>query len=145
MNTSPEGDGGYWYHGADNDGASGWGFTSQKYGAMWIRKDNHRGPWYYDGEIDLGYGAALRAAATIVFDDPVFGLVAYGGEVREVEGGLEVIPRDGLRQRLWVLREGRAPVQVVLHGEHFAPEVPIAVANDGTVQYEIEPSDPASR
>ena len=45
-----------------------------------------RGPWRYDGEIDLGYGGALRMAATIVTRDPVFGWFAYGGAMTEREG-----------------------------------------------------------
>jgi hypothetical protein len=31
-----------------------------------------RGPWYYASEVDLGYSGALRTAATILADDPVF-------------------------------------------------------------------------
>jgi hypothetical protein len=38
-----------------------------------------RGPWHYDGEIDLGFGGALRSAATVVTRDPIFGWFAYGG------------------------------------------------------------------
>src|SRR5262249_22577378 len=36
--------------------------------------------WPYDGEIDLGFGGALRMAATMLTRDPIFGWVAYGGE-----------------------------------------------------------------
>jgi len=67
---------GFWYPGADNDGASGWAFSPEKYAPIWLRKENPRGAWSYDGEIDLGYCGALRAAATIVADDPLFGMIA---------------------------------------------------------------------
>ena len=69
-----------------------------KFGPAWIRKDAPRGPWQYGGEIDLGYGAGLRMAATIVADDPLFGLVAYGGTLTTTGGQIAVVPRDGLRQ-----------------------------------------------
>jgi hypothetical protein len=93
MNTSPDGASGYWAPGAANDGASGWGFKSEKFGSMWIRKETDRGPWYYDGEIDLGYGAALRmldlleAYGPLELDDPVLGriTVGVGGSLTPVE------------------------------------------------------------
>jgi hypothetical protein len=62
-----------------------------------------RGPWWYDGEIDLGYGGALRMASTIVTRDPVFGWFAYGGETSERENELSIHPRDGLRRRFIVV------------------------------------------
>jgi len=62
-----------------------------------------RGPWWYDGEIDLGFGGALRMASTIVTQDPVFGWFAYGGKVSESEEELSIHPRDGLRRRFQVV------------------------------------------
>ena len=94
---------GYWYPGKENDGASGWAITPEKYSGMWIRQDNGRGSWPYDGEIELGYGAALRTAATIVADDPLFGWIAYGGQLEVIEGRFDVLPQDGLRQRLHIV------------------------------------------
>ena len=97
---------GYWFPGPENDGASGWQFMTAKFGRAWIRKDVPRGPWHYDGEIDLGYGAGLRLAATIVADDPLFGLIAYGGALTTTGGQIAVVPRDGLRQRFAVVGQG---------------------------------------
>jgi hypothetical protein len=94
---------GYWFPGKENDGAAGWQFMSQKHGRAWMGTDVPRGPWHYDGEIDLGFGGALRAAATVVTEDPIFGWIAYGGVLEEAGGRLSVIPRDGLRQRLAVV------------------------------------------
>jgi hypothetical protein len=65
-----------------------------------------RGPWHYDGEIDLGFGAALRMAATIVTRDPIFGWFAYGGVLTKKGNTLEIIPRDGLRRRFDVVIPG---------------------------------------
>ena len=97
---------GYWFPGAENDGASGWQFMTAKFGRAWIRKDVPRGPWHYDGEIDLGYGASLRMAATIVADDPLFGMIPYGGALTTTGGQIAVVPRDGLRQRFAVVGQG---------------------------------------
>jgi hypothetical protein len=110
MNTGrPETNYGFWFPGPENDGASGWQFQSAKAGGAWMGSSYPggvtvpRGPWRYDGEIDLGYGGALRMAATIVTRDPVFGWFAYGGAMTERGEMLEVEPRDGLRQRLDVV------------------------------------------
>jgi hypothetical protein len=97
---------GYWYPGPENDGASGWQFQTAKAGPAWMGSSVPggivvpRGPWRYDGEIDLGYGGALRMAATVVTRDPIFGWFAYGGTLAERGGDLRIVPRDGLRRRL---------------------------------------------
>jgi hypothetical protein len=130
MNTgTPETNYGYWYPGEENDGASGWAITPEKYGPMWIRKDNRRGAWFYDGEIEIGYSAALRTTVTVVMEDPLFGLFAYGGLLRETDGRLEVIPRDGLRQRFHVMR-GEQRLHILLDRDGFAAEQAIVVDDD---------------
>ncbi len=84
MNTSTDGATGYWAPGEANEGATGWAFKSEKFGQTWIRKETDRGPWFYDGEIDLGYGAALRmldlldAAGPLEVEDPVLGPLSLG-------------------------------------------------------------------
>jgi hypothetical protein len=127
MNTGrPETNYGYWFPGEENDGASGWAFLPEKYGPMWIRKEQGRGAWLYDGEIDLGFGGALRTAATIVVEDPLFGLFAYGGLLREMGKGISVIPRDGLRKRFHLLGGARR-LHLLLDRDGFAAEEPIVV------------------
>lgn len=124
---------GYWYPGPGNDGAAGWGFNAEKFGPTWIRKDVGRGAWPYDGEIDLGFGGALRAAATIVTDDPVFGWIALGGTLERRGGTFSVVPRDGIRQRLHLV--GRAPadrLHVWLDWDGFARERPVTLRADRT-------------
>jgi hypothetical protein len=106
MNTGrPETNYGYWFPGKENDGASGWQFETARWGRAWIRKEVARGPWPYDGEVDLGYGAGLRIAATILTNDPVFGWIAYGGKLMETGPAFEIIPRDGLRRRFYAVVE----------------------------------------
>ncbi len=96
---------GAWFPGKENDGASGWQFMSSKAGTAWMGSSfpggvtEPRGPWHYDGEIDLGYGGALRMAATIVTKDPTFGWVAYGGSLKDNVTTLAINPRDGIRRR----------------------------------------------
>jgi hypothetical protein len=107
MNTGTAATGyGYWYPGHDNDGGAGGAFIpfaiDERQG-----KVSPRGTWYYGGEADMGFGAALRTAATIVVDDPLFGLYAYGGSLTRVDGDFDVIPKDGLRRRFHVLLGGR--------------------------------------
>lgn len=100
---------GAWFPGQAHDGAAGWQFTSTKAGRAWMGSSYPggvivpRGPWHYDGEIDLGYGGALRMATTIVTQDPTFGWIAYGGTLTEDGHALAVTPRDGLRRRFDVI------------------------------------------
>ena len=77
MNTGPAATNyGFWFPGKENDGAAGWQFMSSKAGSAWMGSSYPggvivpRGPWNYDGEIDLGFGCGLRMAATIVTHDP---------------------------------------------------------------------------
>jgi hypothetical protein len=116
MNTGPpECNYGFWFPGQANDGAAGWQFMSAKYGHAWMGADVPRGPWPYDGEIDLGFGSALRMAATVLTRDPVFDWLAYGGTLTATNNSLSVIPQDGLRQRFYAIVGGandpQAPIR----------------------------------
>lgn len=125
---------GYWYPGPQNDGAAAWGFSAEKFGSTWIRKDVGRGAWPYDGEIDLGFGGALRTSATIVADDAIFGRVAYGGTLVDagVGGVVRVVPRDGLRQRLHLLTRDGKRRHVWLDWDGFAPGEVVEIGADGS-------------
>jgi hypothetical protein len=142
MNTGrPDTNYGFWFPGPENDGAAGWQFMSSKAGSAWMGSSypggvsEPRGPWHYDGEIDLGFGGALRMAATIVTRDPLFGWFAYGGALREAGSGLSVIPRDGVRRRLDIVTpDTRLPfaedisrLKIELERDGFAAETPITM------------------
>ena len=115
---------GYWYPGKENDGAAGGGFEPRAWATSWLRKSHPRGSWSYGCEIDLGYCGALRTAATIVVDDPIFGRIAYGGRLVNTPAAIEVTPRDGLRQRLHVLLNNRR-LHLILNRDGFAADSPI--------------------
>jgi hypothetical protein len=154
MNTGrPETNYGFWYPGPENDGASGWQFQTAKAGGVWMGSSYPggvtvpRGPWRYDGEIDLGYGGALRMAATIVTRDPVFGWIAYGGAMTEREKELEIDPRDGLRRRFDVVIPDTAlpfpedirRLKVELGRDGFAADSPIIMDKTlGTISFTVE-------
>ncbi|MFT4112147.1 DUF5695 domain-containing protein [Silvibacterium sp.] len=125
MNTGTAETGyGYWFPGEESDGGSGGGFEPAAYGMTWLGQPHHRGPWYYSSESDLGYCGAVRTAATIVADDPVFGLFCFGGEMRDRGSSLEIVPRDGLRRRLH-LRTSSQQIDLEIGGARFAKERPI--------------------
>jgi hypothetical protein len=129
---------GYWYPGKENDGASGWAFEPQKYATPWIQKPQGRGPWFYDGEIDLGFGGATRMAATVVTNDPVFGLVAYGGTLTEKDKLISVIPKDGLRRRLYY-RNGKNKIDIELKRDGLAEDAAVVIEPSGrSLQMVIE-------
>jgi hypothetical protein len=93
----------------------------------WLGQMINRGPWYYSCETDLGYCAAVRTAATIVADDPVFGRFCFGGEMREEKTSLRIIPRDGLRKRLHLRTAGQR-IDFELTGARFAKEQPMELS-----------------
>jgi hypothetical protein len=123
---TPESHYGYWYPGKENDGAAGGGFEPRAWATSWLRKSHPRGSWYYGCEIDLGYCGALRSAATIVVDDPIFGPIAYGGQLAETPDSFSVIPKDGLRQQLHVVR-GERRLHLILDRDGFAADQPIRI------------------
>jgi len=136
---TPESNYGYWFPGQENDGGAGGGFEPRPWGRAWLgNKEMGRGSWWYSGEIDLGFSGALRTAATVVTDDPIFGLYAYGGELKQSAGTISVIPRDGLRDRFDIVR-GRTRFQMALDRDGFAKEHPIVLTNSlDRISFEIE-------
>jgi hypothetical protein len=133
-----ETDYGYWYPGKENDGAAGWAFEPRKYTSTWIRKEQGRGPWYYDGEIDLGFGGATRMAATVVANDPVFGMVAYGGALLQRDKVLKVVPKDGLRRRLYYRNDDKK-IDIELFRDGFAKDSVVTLDPAGKLlQFSLE-------
>ena len=144
---------GAWFPGKENDGAAGWQFMSAKAGSAWMGSSVPggvtvpRGPWHYDGEIDLGFGGALRMAATVVANDPTFGWTAYGGVVKDEGKRLLVNPRDGVRRRLAVVTQDRAlpfadslsRMKVELERDGFASDGDISVDKSlETISFTVE-------
>ncbi|HSC28647.1 MAG TPA: DUF5695 domain-containing protein, partial [Vicinamibacterales bacterium] len=129
---------GYWFPGRNNDGATGGGFMPEASGRGWIGKEMTRGAWYYSAEEDVGYCGALRTHATIVARDPIFGEVAYGGLLTRDGASIGVVPRDGLRVRLHVVR-GDQRLHLVLDRDGFAKEQPVRIADDlSRIEFTIE-------
>ena len=129
---------GYWFPGKNNDGATGGGFIPEATGRGWIGKQMPRGAWYYSAEEDVGYCGALRTHATIVARDPIFGDLAYGGVLTRSGTAVRVIPRDGLRVRLHVVRDDQR-LHLVLDHDGYAKEQPIVVADDlSRIQFTLE-------
>jgi hypothetical protein len=141
MNTgTPESNHGFFFPGRANDGAAGWQFMSAKLGSAWMGSSYPggvqvpRGPWHYDGEIDLGFGGALRMARTLVTNDPLFGWIAYGGVLTEQGDTLRVRVHDGIRKRFdVVLADHRAPwlraerLKLELNRDGIAAEPPVVL------------------
>lgn len=117
---------GFWRPGKMHDGAMSWGFQPRQIGTEWnpATRDLPRGAWPICGEADHGLVAAIETARTIIFDDPLFGLTAYGGTL--VRGGRRpaVIPRDGVRQRFSAVL-GPTRLHVDLDRDGFAADRPI--------------------
>jgi len=140
LNTgTPESNYGYWFPGKDNDGGAGGGFEPRPWGHAWLgNKEMGHGSWWYSGEIDLGFSGALRMAATVVNDDPIFGFYAYGGELKPKGNSITVIPKDGLRDRFDIV-QGETRLQMELERDGFAKNRPITFSKSlNQIEFLIE-------
>jgi len=109
---------GFWYPGAQYDGGCGGGYEPSPYNTTWLGgQPMHRGPWYYSAEENLGFCGAIRSAATILADDPIFGRFCYGG-LWTNNIGIKITPMDGVRQRFHALL-GAGTIHLVLDSDHF--------------------------
>jgi len=119
---------GYWFPGLANDGATGWAFEPTKYGPTWGVGDVPRGIWHYDGEINHGLTGGVNAACTVVCNDPIFGLIAYGGSLNQQDGKISVVPADGLRQKFYI-KIGDCRVHIEFERDGFAQNTPVIFNN----------------
>ena len=139
---TPESNYGYWYPGPENDGGAGGGFEPAPNGMTWLDQPHHRGSWYYSCEENLGYCGALRTAATILADDPIFGRFCFGGSWRKTVGGLEVVPRDGLRKRFYARINGDA-LSLISETDRFASEEPLLLRETlSWMRFSLESDNP---
>ncbi len=139
---TPESNFGYWYPGKANDGGAGGGFEPAAMGTTWLGQPHHRGSWYYSCEIDLGFCGALRAAATVLTDDPIFGRFCLGGEWNKNAEMLEITPKDGVRRRLHVMLDtGRLHLTSDL--ARFSATTPVRLKeNLSEIQFSLEIDNP---
>ena len=56
----------------------------------------------YSGDYGMGFYGHAYATATYVLNDPVFGWLAFGANLREDHGTLHITPKDSARTRLFV-------------------------------------------
>ncbi len=145
MNTGDaDSDFGFWTPGPRHDGAMSWGFQPRRVGTEWnpAMRDLPRGAWPVCGEADHGLVAGIEAACTILFDDPVFGLFAFGGEVSNTDDEIRVVPHDGVRQRFHAAL-GPQRLQLTLDRDGFARDRPITLSRSlNRFAFEIESRAP---
>jgi hypothetical protein len=142
MNTGDEKNGyGYWYPGIKNDGAVGWAFTPWQHTVTYFDNiPSKRWIWQYDGEIDHGLVGGIHGSESIIITDPVFGVTGYGCEVEQNNetGITNVIPRDGVRQKLYV-RLSKHNFSLTLHQDGFLKNYPIQYSGDNaSIGFAIE-------
>lgn len=121
---------GYWFPASENDGGAGGGFEPMARARGWLGKWIERGAWYYSAEEDVGYCGAIRTAATVVANDPVFGLVALGGKLEDKGDRIEVVPRDGLRVRFHMMASPERRLHVEFEQGRLAREKAVVIKRD---------------
>lgn len=125
-----ESDFGYWFPGESLDGTACGVYEPMPYGTTWLGQEHHGGGWYYSGEADGGFYAGVRAMATVLAEDPLFGWTAYGGSLEEKTGEHLVESLDGVRRRFHILSKA-VRLHLLLEQGRFAAGCPIAVTEDG--------------
>jgi hypothetical protein len=135
---------GFWYPGAAYDGGCGGGFEPLPYNSTWLGgQPMHRGDWYYSAEENLGFCGAIRAAATILADDPIFGRFCYGGTWQQTTN-IQVIPLDGVRRRFHAMFN-TGNLHLVIDTDRFASGQPIVTVPDlSQSAFTLETGDLAS-
>jgi hypothetical protein len=144
MNTGPAPSYGFWYPGGAYDGGCGGGFEPSPYNTTWLGgQPMHRGAWYYSAEQNLGFCGAIREAATILTDDPIFGRFCYGGTWEQTTN-IQVIPLDGVRRRFHAMLNA-GNLHLVVDTDRFASSQSIALQPDlSQVGFVLETDNPAS-
>lgn len=129
---------GYWRKGAEFDGAAGWGFMPYPKGRPFMKHVTYRrGPWDADGEIDHGFVGGLHGAGCYVANDPVFGEIAYGGELKSEASRWRVVPRDGARRYLAFPMQNRFEMRLLNNG--FAKDGYVDIAKDlSKISFKVE-------
>ncbi len=142
MNTGTQASNyGYWFPGKDSDGGAGGGFEPASYGKTWLDQPHGRGSWYYSCETDLGYCGYLRAARTLIADDPIFGRFCYCGQTTETGSQYRVQPVDGVGRRLSI-RTRQTKLDLELRSSHFAPGFSVSLDERGRIlKLAIAPSN----
>ena len=133
---------GYWYPGADKDGAMGQAFTPLKYGGAWIGTQEARGPWRYCGEGDLGMCAITRTACCVLAQDPLFGWTLYGGNLSVDKKGFSFIPEDGVSRSIYLIKDNLR-VGISIDKGHWSTTEPVQV--DAKLKRVILPVDEECR
>ena len=144
MNSGPPPTYGFWYPDAAYDGGCGGGFEPSPYNTTWLGgQPMHRGPWYYSAEQNLGFCGAIRMAAAILSDDPIFGRFCYGG-IWQQTTNLQVIPLDGVRKRFHaMLNNGN--IHLIIDTDRFAASQPLLLQPDlSQVSFTLETGNSAS-
>jgi hypothetical protein len=135
---------GFWYPGAQYDGGCGGGYEPSPYNLTWLGgQPMHRGAWYYSAEENLGFCGAIRSAATILADDPIFGRFCYGGMwTNDVD--IKITPLDGVRQRFHAMI-GAGTMHLVLDSDHFANSQSLDLtANLSQINFTVETGNAAA-
>lgn len=139
MNTgTKKTDFGYWYRGEQNDGAVGWAFSPYQNSRTYMNYIKvGRAPWRFDGEIDHGLTGGIHGSGVYLLDDPDFGLIGYGGNVRmDKDGTVSIIPFDGVRRQVRIMTPVRFSVELMQDG--FRKDYPITLRGTEELSFCIE-------
>lgn len=139
MNTgTKKTDFGYWYRGEQNDGAVGWAFSPYQNSRTYMNYIKvGRAPWRFDGEIDHGLTGGIHGSGVYLLDDPDFGLIGYGGNVRmDKDGTVSIIPFDGVRRQVRIMTPVRFSVELMRDG--FQKDYPITLRGTEELSFCIE-------
>jgi len=93
----------------------------------------------YSGDYGMGFYGHALTAATYLVQDPTFGWLGYGGNVREAGDGIRIEPKDGARARLFI---APAALWITLQAGKIASAV--YAPDSGRVTLTLDPATSAT-
>ena len=97
---------------AENYGAYAWTYQSEK----GTNNHNHipslNGWWAWSGEGALGFWGGLKAASVNIVEDNAVGLYGYGCDLEVENGNYNIIPKDGVRQRIILYNKDKMGIKL---------------------------------
>lgn len=120
----------------DTSGAAGWCFSNYQKNDLWIGGVYaKRKPFKYDGEIDHGFTGGIHGSGCYIIEDPIFGTVAYGAELKETEKSWTVTMLDGIGQNIAIPQKGHFEMRLESNG--FGS--PVSISKDlSKISFTIE-------
>jgi hypothetical protein len=92
------------------------------------------------GDYGMGFYGHAIAAGSYLVNDPTFGWLSFGGDLKREDSAVTITPRDGARRRLFIAPAG---LWITLEAGHIA-SARYTLA-DGAITLTLDPATPGEQ